>query len=260
MYFNIHNTAFSGGAIRGQLDVTPTTVKLASLNNTQETTGSTSTGVGGGILGVDTATGKVRGFAVSSGVDNVTASHVHTAARGIAGPITVPLVGGPDFWFVPDNAASLAAADITAFQAGNMYFNIHNTAFSGGAIRGQLDVTPTTVKLASLDNTQETTGSTSTGVGGGILGVDTATGKVRGFAVSSGVDNATASHVHTAARGIAGPITVPLVGGPNHWYVPDNAASLAAADITAFQAGNMYFNIHNLDFSGGAIRGQLDIP
>ena len=234
--------------------------KVAALDNAQETTGSTSNGVGGGVLTVDTATGKVRGFVVSTGVDNVTAAHVHTAARGIAGGITIPLVGGPDLWFVPDNAAALAAADITAFQAGNMYFNIHNLDFSGGAIRGQLDVTPTAVKLASLDNTQETTGSTSTGVGGGILGVDTATGKVRGFAVSTGVDNVTAAHVHTAARGIAGGITIPLVGGPNHWFVPDNAATLAAADITAFQAGNMYFNIHNLDFSGGAIRGQLDIP
>ena len=115
-------------------------------------------------------------------------------------------------------------------------------------------------KVAALDNAQETTGSTSTGVGGGILGVDTATGKVRGFAVSSGVIGVTASHVHTAARGIAGGITIPLVGGPDHWFVPDNAAALAAADITAFQAGNMYFNIHNADFAGGAIRGQLDIP
>ena len=114
--------------------------KVAALDNAQETTGSTSTGVGGGVLTVDTATGKVRGFAVSRGVDNVTAAHVHTAARGIAGGITVPLVGGPDLWFVPDNAASLTAAEITAFQAGNMYFNIHNTSFSGGAIRGQLDI------------------------------------------------------------------------------------------------------------------------
>ena len=115
-------------------------------------------------------------------------------------------------------------------------------------------------RLAALDNAQETTGSTSTGRGGGIVGLETATGKVRGFAVSSGVDNVTAAHVHTAARGIAGGITVPLVGGPNHWYVPDNAATLTAADVTAFQAGNMYVNIHNLAFSGGAIRGQLDVP
>ena len=115
-------------------------------------------------------------------------------------------------------------------------------------------------KVAALDNAQETTGSTSTGVGGGVLTVDTATGKVRGFVVSAGVIGATLAHVHTAARGIAGGITVPLVGGPDLWFVPDNAASLTAADITAFQTGNMYFNIHNADFTLGAIRGQLDIP
>ncbi|MGE5700067.1 MAG: CHRD domain-containing protein [Deltaproteobacteria bacterium] len=260
MYFNIHNADFPGGAIRGQLDITPTAVELAALDNTQETTGSNSTGVGGGILGVDTATGRVGGFAVSTGVIGATQAHVHTGARGVAGPITVPLVGGPDLWFVPDGAAALAAADISAFTAGNMYFNIHNADFAGGAIRGQLDKGPTAFRFAFLDNTQETTGSTSTGVGGGILGVDTATGKVAGFAVSAGVIGATQAHVHTGARGVAGPITVPLVGGPDSWFVPDGAASLAAADITAFDAGNMYFNIHNADFAGGAIRGQLDHP
>ena len=231
--------------------------KVAALDNAQETTGSTSTGVGGGVLSVDTATGKVRGFVVSTGVDNANLAHVHTGARGIAGPVTVPLVGGPDLWFVPDNATALTAADITAFQAGNMYFNLHNAAFPVGVIRGQLDLTPTAVKLASLDNTQETTGSTSTGVGGGILGVDAA-GKVSGFAVSTGVVGATLAHVHTAARGIAGGITVPLVGGPDHWFVPDNAAALNPTQVADFQAGNMYFNIHNVAFGGGAIRGQLD--
>jgi len=95
--------------------------------------------VGGGVLTVDTATGKVRGFVVSTGVIGATLAHVHTAARGIDGAITVPLVGGPDHWFVPDNAAALTPTQVADFQAGNMYFNIHNAAFGGGAIRGQLD-------------------------------------------------------------------------------------------------------------------------
>jgi hypothetical protein len=235
--------------------------KFASLDNTQETTGSTSDGVGGGILTVDTGTGKVRGFVVSTGVDNViTGAHVHTAARGIEGPITVPLVGGPDLWFVPDNAANLSPAQVAAFQAGNMYFNIHNDVFSDGAIRGQLDLTPTALKLASLDNTQETTGSTSAGLGGGILGIDNATGQVRGFVVSTGVDNVTAAHVHTEVRGTAGPVTVPLFGGPDLWFVADNATALTPAQVADFQAGKMYFNIHNDVFSDGAIRGQIDFP
>ena len=137
----------------------------------------------------------------------------------------------------------------------------------GGGDGGGSAVSPTptpvstiVTKVAALDNTQETTGSTSTGVGGGILSVDTATGRVTGFAVTTGVVGATQAHVHTAARGVAGPITVPLVGGPDLWFVPDGAALLAAADIAAFEAGSMYYNIHNADFPGGAIRGQLDRP
>jgi hypothetical protein len=31
---------------------------------------------------------------------------------------------------------------VAEFQAGNMYFNIHNDVFSDGAIRGQLDLGP----------------------------------------------------------------------------------------------------------------------
>jgi hypothetical protein len=117
-------------------------LKLASLDNTQETTGSTSAGLGGGILGIDNATGQVRGFVVSTGVDNVTAAHVHTEVRGTAGPVTVPLFGGPDLWFVADNATALTPAQVADFQAGKMYFNIHNDVFSDGAIRGQLDDVP----------------------------------------------------------------------------------------------------------------------
>jgi hypothetical protein len=260
LYYNILSTEFDLGEIRGQLDFTPTALKLASLDNTQETTGSTSSGLGGGILGLDNATSKVRGFVVSTGVDNVTVAHVHTEARGVQGDITVPLFGGPDFWFVQDNAAALTPDNVAAFQAGNMYFNIHNDVYTDGAIRGQLDLTPTEQKLASLDNTQETTGSTSTGVGGGVLGIDNATGQVRGFVVSTGVDNGTEAHVHTGARGIEGTITVPLVGGPDLWFVPDNAAALTAPEVAAFQAGDMYFNIHNDVYTDGAIRGQLDFP
>jgi hypothetical protein len=259
----------SGADIPGvNFTATATTVvsvvitKIAALDNAQETAAgnpSESTGMGGGILTVDTATGKASGFVVSTGVDNVTEAHIHSAARGLPGGIIVTLVGGPDIWVVPDNT-TLSETNVTAFQAGNLYYNIHSTEFSEGEIRGQLDFTPTTLKLASLDNTQETTGSTSSGLGGGILGLDNATGQVRGFVVSTGVDNATEAHVHTGARGIDGGITVPLFGGPDFWFVPDNAAALSPDNVAAFQAGDMYFNIHNDVYTDGAIRGQLDVP
>jgi hypothetical protein len=235
--------------------------KVASLDNTQETAAgnpSDSTGKGGGILTVDTATGKASGFVVSTGVDNVTIAHIHSAARGVEGGVIVTLVGGPDIWVVPDNA-TLTATQVADFQDGNLYYNIHNDVFTDGAIRGQIDMTPTEIKFAALDNTQETTGSDSTGVGGGFLAVDNATGRAAGFAVSTGVDNVTIAHIHSAPRGVQGDIIQDLVGGPSHWFVPDNA-TLSATNVTDFQDGNLYYNIHNDVFTVGAIRGQLDFP
>jgi predicted TIM-barrel enzyme len=256
LYFNIHSVAFPGGEIRGQIDMTPTTLKFASLDNTQETSPAISTAKGGGLLAVDAATGKIAGFAVSEGVPG-TAAHIHSAARGVAGDIIVPLVGGPSHWFVPDNT-TLSAANVIGFQNDNLYYNIHSAAIPSGEIRGQLDMTPTRIRLASLDNTQETPPTISTAKGGGVLAVDTATGKAAGFSVGAGVVGS-AAHIHSAARGVAGGVILPLVGGPGHWFVPDNT-TLSAANVTGFRNGNLYYNIHSAAFPDGEIRGQIDVP
>jgi hypothetical protein len=153
----------------------------------------------------------------------------------------------------------LAPANITDFQNGNLYYNIHSAAFSAGEIRGQIDMTATEIKFAALDNTQETAAgnpSDSAAKGGGFLAVDTATGKAAGFSVST-LDNGTVAHIHPAARGEQGDPIVPLVGGPSHWFVPDNT-TLAPANITDFQNGNLYYNIHSEAFPAGEIRGQID--
>ncbi len=245
-------------------------VKLASLDGLQETPATGSPTVGGGVLAVNTTTGKVSGFVVANGFATATTqAHVHTAARGTPGGITIPLNGvaggtGPSVWVVPDNAAALNATQIADFTAGNMYFNVHTTANTGGEIRGQIDKSGT-MQLGSLEGAQETPATGSSTVGGGILAVNTATGQVSGFAVTSGFVTATTqAHVHTAARGTPGGITIPLSGNvgttsiPTVWAVPDNAAALNAAQIGDFTAGNMYFNVHTTANTGGEIRGQID--
>jgi predicted TIM-barrel enzyme len=256
LYYNIHSTAFPDGEIRGQIDTTPTSIKFASLDNTQETSPADSAATGGGLLAVDTATGKIAGFAVSEGVIG-TAAHIHSAARGVAGDNIVTLVGGPEIWVVPDNT-TLSSANVTGFQNDNLYYNIHSTAFPDGEIRGQIDMTPTAIKFASLDNTQETPPTDSAAKGGGVLAVDTATGKIAGFSVSDNVIG-TAAHIHSAARGVAGDPIVTLTGGPSHWFVPDNT-TLIPANVTGFRNGNLYYNIHSTAFPDGEIRGQIDIP
>jgi hypothetical protein len=93
----------------------------------------------------------------------------------------------------------------------------------------------------------------------------TASIKVRGSEVCydlrwSGVE-ATASHIHRAAPGKAGPIVVPffaqdtaVAGNSKSGCVKADSEVVAAI---AAKPGNYYVNVHSADFPKGEIRGQL---
>jgi hypothetical protein len=68
---------------------------------------------------------------------------------------------------------------------------------------------------------------------------------------------ATAAHIHRGARGVAGPIVVPLdppTDGDSNGCpkVPEDIADEIQANPR-----NFYVNVHNAEFPAGAIRGQL---
>jgi hypothetical protein len=69
-----------------------------------------------------------------------------------------------------------------------------------------------------------------------------------------------AAHIHRGARGVAGPIAVPLTppraggGGAVSGCV---AASAALVSEIASKPSRFYVNVHTTDFPGGSIRGQL---
>lgn len=70
---------------------------------------------------------------------------------------------------------------------------------------------------------------------------------------------ATAAHIHLAPRNVAGPVAVPLqVGNGTDWTV-EACATPSPAILAAIAAspGAYYVNVHNADFPGGEIRGQL---
>lgn len=76
--------------------------------------------------------------------------------------------------------------------------------------------------------------------------------------VVNGIAPATAAHIHVGTADVAGPIVVPLTpptDGFSSGCVSDVDADLIR-DIGR-NPSNYYVNVHNADFPGGALRGQL---
>lgn len=72
----------------------------------------------------------------SSGIDTPTMAHIHTGAAGVSGPVFVgltELATGEHCIAVDKEKATALVAKPQDF-----YVNIHNAAFPGGAVRGQL--------------------------------------------------------------------------------------------------------------------------
>jgi len=71
-------------------------------------------------------------------VPNVTMAHIHSGARGVAGPPVVTLQrAGPRAFQGCTRVARALARDLVNSPR-RFYVNVHSTAFPNGAIRGQL--------------------------------------------------------------------------------------------------------------------------
>lgn len=111
----------------------------STLTGYQETPQGDLDGTGTARIRVDAEEGRVCWELNARGIDRATAAHIHRGEAGSVGPPVVPLT-------TPDEAgrsegcapapAELAREMIV--RAHGFYVNVHNAAFPGGAIRGQL--------------------------------------------------------------------------------------------------------------------------
>jgi CHRD domain len=95
------------------------------------------------------------------------------------------------------------------------------------------------------------------GAGTAKITLDAAKGEVCYELMVQNVDKSNAAHVHTGAAGQAGPPVVnldPPTEGSSKGCTTVDAKVIA--DIQA-NPGNHYVNVHNAEFPGGAVRGQL---
>lgn len=95
-----------------------------------------SMGSGSGTIAIG-ADMSVSGSITTKGVPG-TAAHIHEGAAGKNGPVIIPLTkSGDDTWSVPAGA-KLTEAQYKAFEAGDLYVNVHTKAHPGGEVRAQL--------------------------------------------------------------------------------------------------------------------------
>ena len=107
----------------------------------------------------------------------------------------------------------------------------------------------------TLSGDQEVPPVTTSASGAGTISVG-ADKAVSGSIMVKGV-NATAAHIHEAAKGKNGPVIVPLTKSGDNTFSVAAGAKLTDAQMQALQAGNLYVNVHSAANPNGEIRAQL---
>lgn len=272
-------TLASGGMVvaqADQVDSAPATFFAAKLIGANETGGGDPDGSGNAVVRIrDT---EVCFLLSWSKIAAPVASHIHMGAAGANGPVVVGFFAGalPANLTAVTGCVTSTAATVDAIKANpaGFYANIHTAEFPAGAIRGQLSK----LSLSSFDMVASSLANSNVaavalgrnevpgpgdpdGAAIGVfrVGTDSVTFAMHWRDIAA----PTASHFHSGAAGVGGPVVVPFFSAPGGLPASINGVAgtaMGAADVLANIRQNpagFYFNIHTGEFPAGAVRGQL---
>ncbi|HEX4812353.1 MAG TPA: CHRD domain-containing protein [Nonomuraea sp.] len=212
-----------------------------------------------------------------------TGFHLHRGRAGQNGDVRVPFFGQALPGQLTAVKGTVHVKDLGLLSRilahpGNWYANLHNAQFPGGAVRAQLRrVHPVALEsvlahgfgrtLTTLaDGRQEVP---APGVQAGDRDgraawlVQPKGARVYFAATWRNVAAPTAAHLHRAPQGRNGPVVVPFFEAKKG--LPAGVNGVAGVAKTSAQVAgriwtnpaNWYANLHNAQFPGGAVRGQL---
>jgi hypothetical protein len=129
-----------------------------------------------------------------------------------------------------------------------------------GALFFAQTVRADSIFIATLNGAQEGTASTATGFGSVILNTAQTMITVNESWRDLVGGPATATHIHCCAPpGSNAGVLFPFAGVPNAvtGAIPTQTFAITTLEVSELEAGLMYFNVHDAEFPGGEIRGQI---
>ncbi|WP_022945822.1 CHRD domain-containing protein [Pseudoalteromonas ruthenica] len=260
-YINVHTDAYPGGELRAQIVPDTTSIITFKLSGEQQVPANDSAGLGYGYAAFDSTNNELALRAVTMGVDDATAAHIHTGRIGSNGEVLVVLEQDDEVmtdWVAPEGT-QIDADTLAVLLSGGHYVNVHTPDFPDGEIRGQILTDNFVVATFPLSGAQEVPAVETMAAGDGYALVNTDDYGVELKVNTTGVDDASAAHIHTGRVGTNGEVLVALeqsLDDASTWMAPEGTQ--INADIFAVLAsGGHYVNVHTPANAGGELRGQI---
>jgi hypothetical protein len=116
---------------------------------------------------------------------------------------------------------------------------------------------PIRIYRLKLTGTAETPRGAPNGAGDAVIAFHGSSVVCWRFAHLHGFTRATLAHIHVGARGISGPVAVPLSTAPRLHH--QGCTRVSAVLVRSIEQGphSYYVNIHSARYPGGAVRAQL---